>query len=112
MTYLWILLGVFIVCFVWPSIIIYILLTRPKYKKRYAACVSEVDEAIQDILKASRIIMEHSDPAQIDAVVVETVMKNVLVQRIFTQGGVLYIKETNPEWIQKRLDIVKTNQIK
>ena len=108
---LWFLCIVFMFL-IWPVILLYGILHTPKYKKRYAKCVEAVDEAVLDVLKAVRIIMEDADPAQIDATVVEAIMVNFIVQRTFTQNGVLYWKETSPEWIQTRLDIVKAAQVK
>ena len=88
--------------------------TTPGYRKKYKKCVADVDEVILDVYKATKMIpgMDSEDPMRINAIVVETIMANYLVQRIFTQGGVLYFKEINSKWIQQRLDIVKQTQIK
>lgn len=88
-------------------------LMTPGYRKKYKKCVADVDDAILDVYKATKMIpgMDNEDPMRINAIVVETIMANYLVQRIFTQGGALYSKEINSKWIQQRLDIVKQTQI-
>lgn len=80
-----------------------------QYKHRYARCLVELDEALLDVIRSTRIVMETTDcqQPQIDAVMVETVEKNHLVQRIFETHHVLYISQTSRRWISKRLEIVK-----
>lgn len=114
MTYMWIVLGALIVFIVCPSVLIYLYLTRSNYKERYNQCVAEIDEVLLDVYRATKMIpgMDEIDPMQVNAIVVQTIMVNYLVQRVFTKAGVLYLKETSSKWIQGRLDIVKQSQIK
>jgi hypothetical protein len=112
MKFLFIILFTLIAVFLIISVYFICYLTSKEYRKKYKRCLLDVDEAILDVYKATQMIMDFADAAQIDATVVETIVSNFIIQRIFTQAEVIYSFETNPKWIQKRLDVLKQNQIK
>lgn len=71
--------------------------------RKRKACVAAVDEAILDISRAIKLL-GYDDPAAEYNMIVETIIKNHIVQRIYTQSGVLYFRETGPKWIRSRID--------
>lgn len=79
------------------------------YKKRYQECLVDIDEAFLDTIRATRLLMEELgyEQAHINVVIIETIEKNHLVQRIFEKHAVLYLWQTNRNWIINRVNYVK-----
>lgn len=103
--------------FIFSALVILVLILvrvfyyKSKYKKRYEACLKDLDETIFDIIKATRIILTgRGDLEVIDRVVVETIMKNLIIQRIFTRHEVLYNKHMTEKWITNRVQKVKRDK--
>jgi len=105
MWYYWVILA--IVAIVVIVIVSFLSVRLKAYRQRYKNCVADVLEAISDITKATNMVMYGYDPARIDAVILETILGNFIIQRTFAEYGVLYIREVRPKWIQRQMKKVK-----
>lgn len=74
-----------------------------EYKARYAQCMADIEESFLDVIKATRIIMDGEDPKRTEAVIVESIVKNVIVPRIFAMHDVICTRESSTKWILKTI---------
>lgn len=77
------------------------------YQKRHQEALALVDESIVDIIKATEIIMSGESQSVIDNVVYESIEKNYIIQRAFSEKRVIYTKEVSRKWIIERTEKIK-----
>ena len=79
-----------------------------EYQKRHLEALALVDESIVDIIKSTEIIMSGESQNTIDEVVYETIEKNYIIQRAFSEYRVIYFKEVGRHWIVERVKKIKS----
>ena len=89
--------------------LLYVVISRVlrNYKRRYAECLVEMDEALLTVIRATNLLMDGYEIPHIEIVIWESVEKNHLVQRVFESHNVLYLHQTGRKWIMNRVKMVK-----